>query len=58
MRDGCGEDFTLSILRKNYEQTSLSSLTIEKYDVYFKRYIQTYVKENLRLYTSMREFNP
>jgi hypothetical protein len=50
------EDFTLSSLRKNYEQTSLSPSNTKKYDVYFKRYVQTSVKETLRLYTSMKEF--
>jgi hypothetical protein len=29
---------------------------MKKYDVYFKRYVQTSVKETVRLYTSMKEF--
>jgi hypothetical protein len=29
---------------------------MKKYDVYFKRYIQTSVKETVRLYTSIKEF--
>jgi hypothetical protein len=48
MRDEFAEDFTLSALReKNYEQTSLSPPNTEEYDVYFNRYIQTYVEETL-----------
>ena len=40
MRDGFEENFTLSIVRKkSHEQISLSPSNIEKYDVYFKRYI-------------------
>jgi hypothetical protein len=29
---------------------------MKKYDVYFKRYVQSFVKETVRLYTSMKEF--
>jgi hypothetical protein len=39
-----------------YEKTSLSPSNMKKYDVYFKRYVQTFVKETVRLYTSMKEF--
>jgi hypothetical protein len=41
---------------KNYEKTSLSPSNTKKYDVYFKRYVRTFVKETVRLYTSMKEF--
>jgi hypothetical protein len=42
--------------KKNYEKASLSPSNTKKYDVYFKRYVQTSVKETVRLYTSMKEF--
>jgi hypothetical protein len=42
--------------RKNYEKISLSPSNTKKYDVYFKRYVQTFVKESVSLYTSMKEF--
>jgi hypothetical protein len=29
---------------------------MKNYDVYFKRYVQTFVKETIRLYTNMKEF--
>jgi hypothetical protein len=29
---------------------------MKRYDVYFKRYVQTSLKEIVRLYTSMKEF--
>jgi hypothetical protein len=32
------------------------SLKYKKYDVYFKKYVKTSMKETKRLYTSMREF--
>jgi hypothetical protein len=41
--------------KKNYEKTSLSPSDTKKYDVYFKRYIQTSVKETVRLYISMKD---
>jgi hypothetical protein len=41
---------------KNYEKTSLSPSNMKNYDVYFKRYVQTFVKETIRLYTNMKEF--
>jgi hypothetical protein len=52
MRDGFAEKFTLSSLRKRLLKKSLSPSNMEKYDVYF---IQTFVKETIRLYTSMKE---
>jgi hypothetical protein len=42
--------------KKIYEQMSLSPWNTEEYDVYFKRYVHTYVKETGRLYTSMKKF--
>jgi hypothetical protein len=56
MRDGFVEDFILFVFKKNYEQTSLSPSNTKKYYVYFKRYVQIYVKETIRLYTSIKEF--
>jgi hypothetical protein len=41
---------------KNHERTSLRPFKTKKYDVYFKIYVQTYVKEIVRLYTSMKKF--
>jgi hypothetical protein len=43
-------------LKKNNEKNSLSPLNTEKYDVYFKRYVQIHAKETVRLYTSTKEF--
>jgi hypothetical protein len=34
---------------KNHEQTSLSPSNTKKYNVYFKRYVQTYVKETVSM---------
>jgi hypothetical protein len=48
MKNGFAEDFTLSALKQIiYEQTFLSPSYTKKYDVYFKRYLQTCVKETL-----------
>jgi hypothetical protein len=46
------ENFTLFSLRKY----KLSSSNTKKHNIYFKRYVQTSVKETVRLYTSMKEF--
>ena len=43
-------------LLKNHEKKSISSSNIDKYNVYFKTYIQTYGKETIRFHTSMKEF--
>ena len=55
-----GQDLWTTLLylpwEKNYEKTSLSPLNTKKYNVYFKRYVQAFVKEIVRLYTSMKEF--
>jgi hypothetical protein len=41
---------------KKYEQITQSSLNTEKYNAYFKKYLQTHAKEIIRLYISMKEF--
>ena len=57
MKDGFGKNFILYALRKIiYGQTSKSPSNMEQYDVYFKKYIQTCMKETVRLYTSKKEF--
>jgi hypothetical protein len=56
MRDIFVEDFILSALKKNYEQKSLNSSNIKKYNVYFIIYVQICAKETIRLYTSIMEF--
>jgi hypothetical protein len=56
MRDKFAKDLFYVPKEKNYEKTSLSPSNTKKYDVYFKRYVQTFVKETVRLYTSMKEF--
>jgi hypothetical protein len=38
--------------------TSLSPSNRKKYNVYIKRYVQTSMKETVRLYTSIKEFGP
>jgi hypothetical protein len=48
--------YSIFLKKKNYEQTSRSFSNIEKYDIYFKRYVQTCVKKTVRLYTCMKEF--
>jgi hypothetical protein len=55
MREGFAKDFSLFALRKNIMDKHLPQIQKE-YDVYFKRYVQTYVKETIRLYTSIKEF--
>jgi hypothetical protein len=52
----CGKLCSICLEKKNYEKTFLSPSNTKKYNVYFKRYIQTSVKETVRLYTSMKEF--
>jgi hypothetical protein len=57
MKDGFAEDFTLSALRKKItNKYPLGTSNTQKYNVYFKRYAQTCVKETVRLYTSIKEF--
>jgi hypothetical protein len=52
----CGIVYSICLEEKNYEKTSLSPTNTKKYNVYFKRYVQTFLKEIVRLYTSMKEF--
>jgi hypothetical protein len=48
--------YSICLEKKNYEKTSISPSNMKKYDVYFKSYVQTSVKETVRLYTCMKEF--
>jgi hypothetical protein len=50
------DDLLYLPLKKIYKQTYVSPLNTKKYNVYFKRYVQTCAKEIVRLYTSMKEF--
>jgi hypothetical protein len=42
--------------KNNNKNMSISPSNTKKYNVYFKRYVQTFVKETVRSYTSMKEF--
>jgi hypothetical protein len=48
--------YSICLKKKNHEKTYISPSNIEKYDVYFKRYVQTSVKETVRLYISIKKF--
>jgi hypothetical protein len=52
----CGKFYSICLENLFNETTSLSPSNKKKYKVYFKRYVQTSVKETIRLYTSMKEF--